>query len=768
MDRCRTLPRFRPAGEARASSRNRCGVVVLRTGFIPTRVAQGYAGEGFDVPRGRPHVTDLGIRALATRAALLVDAAAYFRALLASMERAQTSITIVGWDIHSALELRPDAEPGKRKVLSRVLKGLTERNPALRVRILAWDYSPLYIPEREILPQVQFAWKVGRGVDMRLASDHPVGASHHQKMVVVDDCLAFVGGIDLTVARWDERAHRAREPARRRADGSPYGPFHDAQLCMDGDAARQLARVAEQRWCRATHDSSRAMVAAYDDAGSSDPWPQGVEPDFRDVPVRIVRTQAAYGEEPALDEVEALHLSWLRRARRAIYLENQYLTAGSIARCLEERLRDPDGPEIVVVTPREQSGRLEQATMGILRSRVVRRLHAADCHRRLRVLSPVVGPERAAIHVHAKLTAIDDRVLRVGSANLSNRSMRLDTECDVAIEPERQEDRARVRGIRDDLLAEHLGVDAARVSAEVERHGSLVQAIDALCANAGDRTLVDLAVDGEREPTENDNGRDRRDPWFAPELADPIEPLDLALVQQALPAVAIRRGSRRFPRALLATALAIALAALWTWTPLRHWVRPDPIAEAADALRETPAGLLLALLAYIGASLAFVPVTALTVAATWVFGGWSGLLVAATGNLGSAAAAYGIGSVLWRDLVQSLAGKRLRALNDALAKRGMVAMAALRVVPIAPFTLVNIVAGASRIRFRHYLAGTALGMAPGTVMICLASDRIVRAVRDPSPASVAVGAGVAALALGFLFWLRKLATRLGDTSAHEP
>jgi phosphatidylserine/phosphatidylglycerophosphate/cardiolipin synthase-like enzyme len=124
------------------------------------------------------------------------------------------------------------------------------------------------------------------------------------------------------------------------------------------------------------------------------------------------------------------------------------------------------------------------------------RLRSADHFGRLRVLHPVSGveePELTLIHLHSKLVIIDDRLLVVGSANLCNRSMRLDTECNLAIEAQNEADRAAVLRSRDELLGEHLACDAATFSARAEALGSVVAAIDAL--NGGARRLEALTVE---------------------------------------------------------------------------------------------------------------------------------------------------------------------------------------------------------------------------------------------------------------------------------
>ena len=245
---------------------------------------------------------------------------------------------------------------------------------------------------------------------------------------------------------------RATSGAASRASQN-YDPFHDVGLVFEGPAARATADLARERWRAAT---GRRVAALRPEPGRS-AWPAGLAPDLENVHLGLARTQPAWNGTPERREVEALWLEAIRSARRWIYIENQYLTAGCVGDALAARLREPDGPEVVIVCPEGASGWLEERTMGVLRSRLVRRLREADAHGRLAIVHPVV-PGGARLNVHSKVLVVDDQLVRVGSSNLSNRSMGLDTELDVAIEArgEARVERA-IDAFRDDLLAEHLG-----------------------------------------------------------------------------------------------------------------------------------------------------------------------------------------------------------------------------------------------------------------------------------------------------------------------
>ena len=149
------------------------------------------------------------------------------------------------------------------------------------------------------------------------------------------------------------------------------------------------------------------------------------------------------------------------------------------------RLAEPDGPEFVIVNPESAQGWLEEKAMGSARAQLLEIVRKADVHGRFRIYTPVTAGE-CPIYVHAKIVIMDDRLMRVGSSNLNNRSLGFDTECDLSVEarpgaPGEANLRARIAGLRAELLAEHLGVTAKAVEDAVEAaDGSLLGAIEAL------------------------------------------------------------------------------------------------------------------------------------------------------------------------------------------------------------------------------------------------------------------------------------------------
>lgn len=683
-------------------------------------------------------------RVHADRAAFLVDGAAYFDAFARAALRARRSILILGWDFNSRTLLwQGESPPGVPVVLGEFLDFLVKHKHGLNIHILDWDFPMIYAIDREAPPVFGLGWQPRHRIRLRFDRNFPTGGSQHQKIVVIDDAMAFVGGMDLAADRWDTPAHVADDP-RRVKEGVAYPPVHDVMIAVDGDAARALGELARERWRRGTGEK----LAAARNGG--DPWPAELEPDLSHVTLGISRTEPAFDGRPEVREVEALYLDMLAAAKRLVYIENQYFTSSRIGAAIEAWLRREDCPEIVMVLRRSSDGWLEGPTMGTLRAQLLDRLRRADRFGRFHVYYPVVPDlgERS-INVHAKLCIVDDEWARVGSANLNNRSMGFDTECDIVVEADGSDVvRCAIAGFRNRLLAEHLDVSPAQVAEAVEREGSLAAAIVALAH--GERRLLPLAA--EVWPVS-----------LAPiaELADPERPVAVEdLITQFAPdAPAKSRGL--LAGVLLALLLLGALFAAWRWTPLSEYVTPEAVAGWAALLSGEPTGPLIVIAAYTLATLTMFPRPLITLAAVVAFGPLMGFGYAMAGILAAALLTYSAGRALSRDTIRRVAGPRLNRLSRELRRRGLLSVVAVRLVPVAPFIVVNMVAGAARIRVSHYSLGTAIGILPGTLTATLFGGQLHNALQDPGSINYGlVGILVAALLLAFIALRRWLSRRI--------
>jgi len=683
----------------------------------------------------------------ASRIAFAIDGEAYFRAVREALLQATETVFILGWDIHSELLLeRDDGHDDHPRELGPLLDYIA-RERGVKVYVLSWDFAMIYLLEREHFPLYALNWKTHSRVHFHMDDRHPVGASQHQKIVVVDDCLAFCGGFDLSKWRWDTPQHRLQDERRIDPDGNSYPPFHDLQMAVQGPAASALGELARDRWQRATDRRLPGPMRP----GGSDSWPRSLQVVARDADVAIARTYPAYQGREAVAEIEPLYTDAIAAARQTIYIENQYLTSHSIGAALARRLAESEGPEIVIVLPRQTGGWLEQQTMDVLRSRQVEKLRAADRHDRLRIYYPrLATSDETGLMVHAKLMIVDEQLLLIGSANLSNRSMGLDSECNLALEAGQDEELRGVIGqLRSQLLGEHLGAGTGDVDAAMAAGGGLIAAIENL-HNEG-RTLEPL--DASVDPAV-----DKMVPESA--LIDPEQPVDASeLLSQLVASEQQPHGVRRAALGVGTLVLLVALAAAWRWTELGNLLDLDSLIRQARTLAAHPAAPLLLTAGFAIACSLAVPLTLLVVAAVLAFGAVEGFLYSLVAAQLSALLSYWVGRSAGRDLVRRYAGKRLNKISRQLSERGILAIVTLRIVPVAPYAVINLVAGASHISLRDFAIGTLLGLLPGLTAISLFGEGLEQSLHDPDLASFAWLAALIVGLMGLTLWLRHLLAR---------
>jgi phosphatidylserine/phosphatidylglycerophosphate/cardiolipin synthase-like enzyme len=447
----------------------------------------------------------------ADAASVIIDAADYYHHVQQAMEAAQQQILIIGWDFDTRINLEPGSGKAE-ETLGEFFLRLAKANPERSIKILKWAFGARKQFFRLSTAWMLLRWQQTRAIEFKFDSAHPVGCSHHQKIVVIDDALAVCGGIDMSKARWDTSEHNDDDPRRALPNGKLYPPWHDVTMMMSGTAAQSLRQLGEDRWKAATKLALPPITAS-----QTELWPAELAVDFRDVRIAIARTRAAFESVKEIREIEALNLDMIAAAKQFIYIENQYLTSAKIAAAIAKRMGEPSPPDIVVVMPRQADGWLEQKAMDAARVRLARAIGKVDTANRFRVYVPVTKA-RNDIYVHAKVAIVDDRFLRVGSSNMNNRSLGLDSECDVIIDtalPGNAHAGQQIAALRNRLIAEHLGVESSVFAQAFEKTGSLVDAIDMLRGDGKSLDLLDLIKPGPLEAFIADN-----------ELLDPAHPGD--------------------------------------------------------------------------------------------------------------------------------------------------------------------------------------------------------------------------------------------------
>jgi phospholipase D1/2 len=513
--------------------------------------------------------------------AVLVDAEVYYDTFCRAALLARRYIYLAGWQFDSLARLLRPA-PGELVThpieLLPFLEYLCERTPRLQVFILAWDYSLFYALEREWLQRLKFKFQSHPRVHFEFSSHPGMGGCLHQKYVLIDDRVAFLGGLDVCDSRWDTRAHRAQDPARIDTHGNPYKAFHDIQVAVRGPVVRRLKHFFRESWDRLQSDElvpsqvvpPQAVDAqgvraesAPPDSSANGGAPEAARPEDGSEPrpdvdrdaggasafdlrclsaeralllhptrVGLSRTDITSAGEPARLEVQRLFVDAILTARRFIYVETQYFTSSTIAQAFCRRFADAGAGrlDVVLVMPDGADTPKEDLVLGP-RQRAVRHLVAQEAARhdhRFRLLKSMQSSAHdapPATFIHSKLLIVDDELLSVGSANLTNRSMSLDTElnvtCSAALEQPKEAARLRaeISAIRANLLAEHAGIDSPERFLPLEH---LIERIDEACADPASKLRQQQIVAPESESQ------------LLSAIFDPARPLDWESVELSL------------------------------------------------------------------------------------------------------------------------------------------------------------------------------------------------------------------------------------------
>lgn len=428
---------------------------------------------------------------------VLVDADIYYSTFVRAALLAQRYIYITGWQFDTKARLLrpgPDIAVWHPLELLPFLNHLCERTPELEIYITAWDYSLVYALEREWMQKLKFSFQSHPRVHFEFLNHPEGGGCHHQKMVIVDGHVAFLGGLDLCDARWDTREHTPRDPSRFDVNDKPYKAFHDVQVALRGPVINSLLELFKDGWQRAAGESTLPHESGT--TRPDDPFELRSLAEERGLPLRarkaaISRTELVEVGQPPICELQTLLERAILNARRLIYIENQYFTSRAIAQALCKRMADPDAGKlhIVLVMPNGADSPKEDFVLGN-RQRQIRSLVAEFAKKHgheLRLLMSSEATEQdptPATFIHSKVMIVDDEFVTIGSANLTNRSMKVDRELNVAFETslEHPDDAERlredIRALRASLLSEHAGTNDSDQFLTID---GLIERLDPVC-----------------------------------------------------------------------------------------------------------------------------------------------------------------------------------------------------------------------------------------------------------------------------------------------
>ena len=414
------------------------------------------------------------------RSGLLIDADDYYRAFYVAALEAKRSILILGWQFDSDVQLLrggdvPHGRDPKEFELLLLLDRLCRERPELEVKMLAWDHSLIFSLEREVLQKIVFDISSCDRLQFKTDGTVPWGGSHHQKVAIIDGQVAFMGSADICQDRWDTSAHVSHDPLRVSRKDVPHKPYHEVQAVFGGETARLFVELFAERWEHATGtklDTEQLVSHENDDLLERIP----VTLPMPTAPVGFSRTVPAGEGRDHVHEIRDLYVRAIQRAEHMIYIETQYVTSKCVRDALVSRMKDTARPklDIVLVLPQKPEKLKEEVFIGGTQADVVSEIVAAarETGHALGIYDVAIpngNGTDAFVYIHAKLMIVDDVFFTMGSANLANRSMTVDSEINATwvAQAGDHELHAAIRRARVRLLLEHLGdvPDGVRVAA---------------------------------------------------------------------------------------------------------------------------------------------------------------------------------------------------------------------------------------------------------------------------------------------------------------
>ena len=213
-----------------------------------------------------------------------------------------------------------------------------------------------------------------------------------------------------------------------------------------------------------------------------------------------------------------------------------------------------------------------------------------------------------------------------------------------------------------------------------------------------------------------------------------------------------RRGAVALALAVLGVAL---VAAAWRWTPLSEYIEPSLIAGWIGAARHSALAPLLLIGLYLGASALMLPNTALNAATILGLGTTLGLPCALAGSMCAALTYYALGRRYGTRMLRRLAPERMKRLQQAMDNGSTLKVASVRMLPVAPFVVVNVVAGSIRVRALPFAAGTFLGLLPGNLLLTVFGHQLRSLLRSPGVREAAILGAIVVVALACGWWLHR-------------
>ncbi|MDA3900205.1 MAG: VTT domain-containing protein [Spirochaetes bacterium] len=652
----------------------------------------------------------------ASRLSFFTYSGAYYSALADILPQARHRILIVGWSFDDRIHLLRDKNTDSAKMeLGELLISAAKENPSLQITLCIWKPPSLFSAGQHISRKFRKKLRRLPNITLYQIPAESAFASRHEKYVVVDDVLAFLGGIDLTKNRWDSQDHPSKSLGRINPDGESYGPYHDTHTVFSGSVVKDILSMAVAKF----HFNLPSINNA------DELWPKDVPVDVENAQVMISLTRSSPDAAiPDVNQIKQVYHDMIAYAKDCIYIENQYFSNDIITDLVVKSLRSKDGPEVIILMPRELPDMMGRMTMGLNASMHIAKLKKNDLHGRLGFYNPVSSDNPdVGFLVHSKLLITDSRYITIGSANISQRSFSFDDEANISIDATKTQDPQCAKNLEERLLAQHCGLKIEEWQALVKQHnGSRLKALQERI------TLWEGLVEGKNLMAPHSVPNEILD-YFDMGLSPQPEEVMHTMTKNNSKGFIFR--TKKVWALLLLTIVILGIVFFFARTD----IDTQQILGTIKNLNETRPFIaaLLTIATFWIAMLMFVSITVPIVAFAALHGPWLGILYSSLGIFSGAAIFYVLGLMMHNSkrFDRYNVVRRVKKQFVKIRPYGFWAVVISRMVPSGPFMVVNMVTGMVGFRPVHFITGSLLGLMPGIITFTIFGETIRNIFTDP-------------------------------------
>lgn len=675
------------------------------------------------------------------RGYIVTSTAEYFAEIAKVFLQAKQAIYICGWDFHSQIELTKNDPP---IILYELLIEALTKNPDLHIYILIWKSNVFYQYDREKMPTISLDWLSHERIHFTLYDKYPMSASLHQKIVCIDDTIAYCGGMDLTTKRWDTIDNLPDDTRRSTPYKETYKPFYDTILRLQGDAAKELGTIFRNRWKEQTSNVLQKINQNKQNNFNNLPWFYGA------MEARVTQTMPTYKDRKRVRacEKEIIHL--LHQAKEHIYIENQYFTSKKLKRHLAKRLKKSNGPYITIIVPGTNSSGLGNKILTINRNVLFWKLKKKDAQNKLGIFYPTSGQGTAEIFVHSKCMIIDDTNVCIGSCNFNDRSMGLDLECNITLDA--QNDAETCQKINEQkllLLSLHSGLPINTLA-----HTPIEDLHNTIMHNKESQKKL-LAIAITKPPKWQRvlaayNLADYSHPLIIDSLLDIIHKSLEWTRSKKITQYTKHKKMLIFLLFILPISFASAIGAY-------NGEGVNNIITTLESLQNISYIGMYILILFIIGELLCIPITFLFLVTATILPLSYSYAVIGAGTLFSALCNYYCGRLIGLTRFKAIVPTVYSTVGTKLTKGNASTVSMVRLLPIMSFSVTSYMAGAVKVAIRPYVFGTLAGILPSVIVLPLIQKNLLFILKEPTLLGVVMIVGyILLLLMGIDFFMKRV------------